>query len=238
VEPLLHDARVAAGDNVLDLACGTGVVGRAAKLRVGALGKVVGVDASPAMIDTARKLSSDIDWRQGDAGALPLERGEQFNVVVCQQGMQFFPDRPGAAREMRRALLAGGRLAASTWCADEESPSLHRLRRVAERHLGVINDRRHSLPDAGELESLMRDAGFRDVRSTVVTRTIYFDNGADFVRLNAMALLGMSEAAGKLDEAERERAMAEVVRESVAEVAPGGGGFSYELGANTVIAQL
>ena len=59
------------------------------------------------MLAVARGVAADIDWREGNAGALPLREYEQFDVVVCQQGLQFFPDRLAAAREMRRALVLG-----------------------------------------------------------------------------------------------------------------------------------
>jgi hypothetical protein len=76
----------------------------------------------------------------------------------------------------------------------DEFPVLLELRRVAERHVGAITDRRHSLGEVGPLESLLRDAGFRGVRSKTVSRTISFADGSVFVRLNAMALIGMSAA--------------------------------------------
>src|SRR3970040_751140 len=95
---------------------------------------------------------------------------------------------------MHRALAARGRLAVSTWRPDEEIPLLRELHRVAERHLGPIVDRRHSFGETGLLEALLRDACFREVRSKTLSRTIRFSDGSVFVRLNAMALVGMSAA--------------------------------------------
>jgi ubiquinone/menaquinone biosynthesis C-methylase UbiE len=105
-ELILEDVQLAVGDRLLDIACGTGIVARLGKERLGDSGKVVGIDLSPAMLAVARQVAADIDWREGDAGALPLRDDEQFDVVVCQQGLQFFPDRAAAAREMHRALAA------------------------------------------------------------------------------------------------------------------------------------
>lgn len=237
--PILDDVALAAGDTVLDIACGTGIVARLAKERLGDIGKVVGVDLSPAMISVARRVAPDIDWREGDASALPLRNDEQFDVVVCQQGLQFVPDKAAAAREMRRALAPGGRLAVGTWRPEEEMPLGRALRRVAERHVGSIVDRRHSFGEAGPLEALFQDAGFRDVRSKTVSRTIRFEDGLVFVHLNAMALVGMSAGSKEMADEERERVVAAIVRDS-AEVMPlytDEKGLAFEIAANVLTAR-
>jgi len=239
VEETLEAVALSPGDRLLDVACGTGIVARLAKERLGETGKVVGVDLSPAMLAVARRVGPAIDWREGDAAALPLRDDERFDVVVCQQGMQFFPDRAAAAREMRRALGEGGRLAVSTWRPDAEVPVGEQLRRVAERHLGPISDRRHSLGDAGTLEAVLRDAGLHDVRSRTLSRTIRFQDGAVFVRLNAMALVGMSAASKDMADAERERVLMAIVRDSagVLEAHTDESGFAYQLSTNLATAR-
>lgn len=214
VEQSLDEVELAAGDRVLDVACGTGIVARLAKERVGETGMVVGVDLSPAMLAVARRVAPGVDWRDGDASALPLQGDELFDVVVCQQGLQFFPDRLAAARQMHRALAARGRVAVSTWRPDEEIPLLRKLRRVAERHLGAIVDRRHSFGQTGPLEALLGEAGFRDVRSKTLSRIIRFRDGSVFVRLNAMALVGMSAASKEMSDEDRGRILAAVTRDS------------------------
>jgi len=238
-ELMLEDAGLEGGDRVLDVACGTGIAARLAKHKLGDGAKVVGVDVAPPMIAMARSVAPDIDWRVGDAGALPLEAGEQFDLVVCQQGLQFFPDRAAAAREMRRALAPKGRIVASTWRHDEELPVLHELRRIAERHLGPIADRRHAFGAPGPIEALLRDAGFHDVRTRTVARTIRFDDGAVFVRLNAMALIGMSPAAAQTGEEERERRLARIDEDSagVVRAHTDAGGFRYEIAATLACAR-
>ena len=115
--PLLVDvARV--GDRVLDVACGTGVVARAAAKRVGPSGRVVGVDLNSGMIAVARSLptpvGASIEWIVRSALDLRLQDAT-MDVVLCQQGLQFFPDKAVAMREMRRVLARGGRLALSVW---------------------------------------------------------------------------------------------------------------------------
>jgi ubiquinone/menaquinone biosynthesis C-methylase UbiE len=239
-ELLLDLAPPAPGARVLDLACGTGVVGRRARERMGGGGRVVGVDLSPAMIGMARIAAPELDWREGSADALPLLEGERFDVLYCQQGLQFFPDRPGALREMRRALAPGGRVALATWRSDEESPFLRELRRVAERTVGPIVDPRHSLPVGDEVRSLLSDAGFEDVEVTRHVLTIEFPDGNIFVTLNAMALAGMSAAGRSMSEVEREEAVSTIVRESgdvAARNSSKGGALSYEIGSNVAVAR-
>jgi ubiquinone/menaquinone biosynthesis C-methylase UbiE len=239
VKDLLDEVALHPGDRLLDVACGTGIVARLAKERLGESGVVVGVDLSPAMLAVARRVGAGIDWREGDAGALPLRQGERFDVVVCQQGLQFFPDRAAAAREMRRALVEGGRLAVSTWRPDEEVPVGKELRHVAERHVGPISDRRHSFGEAAPLEALLRGAGFHEVRSKTLSRTIRFEDGSVFIRLNAMALVGMSNGSKDMGEDARERAVKAILRDSagVLETQTDERGFSYELTTNLVTAR-
>ncbi|NJM82491.1 MAG: DUF924 family protein, partial [Tabrizicola sp.] len=64
------------------------------------LGALLGVDVNPQMLAVARRVAPTVDWREGDAGALPLRDGEQFDVVLCQQGFQFFQDQAEAVALM------------------------------------------------------------------------------------------------------------------------------------------
>ncbi len=239
VESLLADVRLISGDRVLDIACGTGIVARIAKKQLGPSGTVVGVDLNPQMLAVARRAAPAIDWREGNAAALPLQDKERFEVILCQQGFQFFPDQAAAARQMRSAVADGGRLGISTWRADEEFPLLRELRSIAEQHLGPISDRRHSLGDPGPVEAVLRAAGFRDVRSKRETRVIRFSDGPAFVRMNAMALVSMSAASTGIGDAERQRLVAAIARDSadLVRLHTDGGRFTYELGTNVTLAQ-
>jgi len=214
-ELTVDELGLAAGDAVLDIACGTGIAARVAQQRLGKGSRIVGVDVTPAMLAVARAVAPQIDWREGNAGALPLRAAERFEVVICQQGLQFFPDKPAAAAQMRRALAPGGRLAVSTWRADDELPLPLQLRRVAERHLGPITDQRYGYGDAGRLERLLRDAGFADVRVRERSYAVRFDDdGQAFLHMNAMALIGMSAAGKAMNPAERQRMLETIVSES------------------------
>jgi ubiquinone/menaquinone biosynthesis C-methylase UbiE len=178
-----------AGERVLDAACGTGVAARLSATYVGPEGKVVGLDINPGMIATARSLTSvpgvPVEWIEGSAVAMPLPDAE-FDLVLCQQGVQFFPDRPAALHEMHRVLVPGGRLALSVWRTIHYSPGFAVLKEALERHIGpeAANWMRtpFSLPEAEELQILVVGAGFRDVTIRSAVKNLQFPSSEEFVR--------------------------------------------------------
>src|SRR5262245_2671177 len=98
------------GQRVLDVACGTGVLARAAALRVAPGGHVIGGDINEGMLAVARRSAPAIEWHQCAAEQLPFDDGS-FDAVLCQFGLMFFTDRDQAVHEMARVLRPGGRLA-------------------------------------------------------------------------------------------------------------------------------
>ena len=96
----------------MDVACGTGVVARLASQQVGATGTVAGLDVNPGMLAVARSATPTgmlIEWHEANAEAM-LIPDASFDVVLCQMGLQFMPDKHAALREVRRVLVRGGRL--------------------------------------------------------------------------------------------------------------------------------
>jgi ubiquinone/menaquinone biosynthesis C-methylase UbiE len=237
-EVLLDHACLRSGDRVLDIACGTGIMARLAKQRMGDSGRVVGVDVSPHMLAVARAVAPLVEWREGNAAALPLTEPDRFDVVFCHQGLQFFPEKTVALREMKRALDREGRLVIGVWPPLEETPFFRETHGVAERLIGPIVDRRHSFGDEAELEQVIADAGFEKVRVERVTRTIRVGDAAMFVRLNTMALVGMSASSSTMTEDERNRSVDAIVSESVGVVRrySATGGLAFDLGANLATA--
>ena len=110
------------GDRVLDVACGTGIVAREALSRVSPEGLVAGLDLNPGMLTVARRVAPGVEWRQGDAAALPFQ-DTVFDAVSAQFALMFFPDREAALREMWRVLAPGGRLAVAVWSPIETCPA-------------------------------------------------------------------------------------------------------------------
>jgi SAM-dependent methyltransferase len=237
-EVLIDQVRLAPGARVLDVACGTGIAARLARERVdGAV--VVGVDLSRPMLEVARTIEPRIDWREGDAAALPVAVGEEFDAVLCHQGLQFFADRAAAAREMRRVLAPDGSLVAATWRHLEENPLFRDLQRIAEPHLGAIADGRFRLGEAAALHDLLAAAGLSDVRVQTLSRVLRFSDGLSFVRMNAMALVGMRATAVSLGDAERDRLLEVIVAESAGVMRSYGDGQSlvFEMSANVATAR-
>ncbi|HVM14148.1 MAG TPA: methyltransferase domain-containing protein [Egibacteraceae bacterium] len=134
--PILCDAAgVTAGRRVLDVACGTGIVARTAADRVGAA-NVVGIDLNDAMLTVARRLRPDIDWRQGDAAALPLDNAS-FDIVVCQMALMFLPDGAAALREMARVAAPGGTVAVLVPSSLDAQPAYGPFVDMAAQHAGA-----------------------------------------------------------------------------------------------------
>jgi ubiquinone/menaquinone biosynthesis C-methylase UbiE len=204
--PLIVEAAdVRPGERVLDVACGTGVVTRLAAERAGSAGRVVGLDFNVAMLAVARSLppgpGAQIEWCATSALAMPLP-DEAFDVVLCQQGLQQFPDRRAALGEMRRVLRPAGRLAASVWGRIERSPGMAALVEALERHVGVAaaNNRRapFALGDADELGGLVEAAGFRDVAVRPVVISARFPSPEKLVEYQ-LAATPLSTIGGMTD---------------------------------------
>lgn len=173
------------GERVLDVACGTGVLTRLVAQRVGGTGAVTGLDANSGMLAVARSVparGATIEWRQGSAERLPFADGT-FDLVTCQMGLQFFPDKAGALREQRRVLAPGGRIALNL--PGPTPPVFEVLADALARQLGSqpaeFVHAVFALHDAGELTALMADAGFHDVRIEAATSTLGLPAPADFL---------------------------------------------------------
>ena len=166
---LVETAGIVPGECVLDVACGTGVVTRIAAERTGITGKVVGLDLNPDMIAVAQALpppaGATIEWLTRSALDLGLEDAF-FDAVLCQQGLQFFPDKLTALREMRRVLRSGGRLALSVWSSIGHYNSA--VGKALEQFIGRDTAQRfwasRQAPSKDELLGLAIDAGFSDAQ--------------------------------------------------------------------------
>ncbi len=169
------------GEHVLDLACGTGIVARVVRERIGR-GRLVGLDFDPAMLRVAESICPDVEWVEGDALALPFGDAE-FDLIVCQQGLQFVPDRPRCLAEAHRVLRSGGRLTFSVWTPLENSPGHAAVFAELGQRLGAEYARPvgWSLTDAGEIESLVRDAGFAEVGLSTQRKVSRFPSARSFV---------------------------------------------------------
>ncbi len=174
------------GQRVLDVACGTGVVARLLARDVGP-GRVTGLDVNPGMLAVARSLPPGpaITWQEGDALRMPLPAAA-FELVLCQQGVQFFTDRAAGLREMRRVLAPGGRMVLAIWGPIERSPGFLALAEALARHLGpaaaAAARSPFSLSDITELRQLLHAAGLPNVEIHYRERNLQFPSPGEFIR--------------------------------------------------------
>jgi ubiquinone/menaquinone biosynthesis C-methylase UbiE len=182
--PILCDAAgIGARQRVLDVACGTGIVARTAAERVGA-GRVVGVDLNQAMLTVARRVRSDIDWRQGDVAALPLP-GQSFDAVLCQMALMFFADRIGALREMARVAAPAGTVAVLVPASLGAQPAYGPFVDMATRHAGrearSLLNTYFACGDRNDLSSLFGRAGLHVTATSTHAGTARFPSVDAFV---------------------------------------------------------
>src|SRR5688572_28443534 len=185
---LVRRAALQPGERVLDVACGTGIVARLAAEQVGAQGAVVGLDLNRAMLAVARALpclpGAPISWTEASVLDMPFPDAT-FIAVLCQLGLQFFPDRPRALREIRRVLVHGGRVVLSVFGPLAHNPAPQALADSLERHLGphasAIKRAEHDLDDPAELDALVADAGFAEVTIQTSTQHIRFPSPREYV---------------------------------------------------------
>jgi ubiquinone/menaquinone biosynthesis C-methylase UbiE len=208
VEPVLQAAAIEAGDRMLDVACGTGVVARAAADLVSPEGSVTGVDLNPAMLAVARRVAPEIDWRQGDVAALPFG-ADAFDVVTCQAAIFFFPDPTSALREMGRVTRPGGRVVVQAFSSLPAQPAYGPWVDMVARYAG---------PDAAELlgtywthgeTEIMRgrcaEAGLRVTAAHEHTRPAYFPN----IETMVLTEVNATPLRDRLDQADLDRILAE-----------------------------
>jgi ubiquinone/menaquinone biosynthesis C-methylase UbiE len=229
------------GERVVDIACGTGIVARMVAVKVGPTDAVAGVDLNPGMLTVARSLPTTKDaalvqWHEASADRLPLPDGS-FDIAYCQLGLQFFPDRPAALREMRRVLSSNGRLALMVWCGIHESPGFESFAEILERNVGsataTIMRAPFGLADADELSRLVTTADFRDITVQRRISIVEFPSVERFV-LNYVAGSPLAGHVAQASDAARERLITDT--KSALEKYVGSRGLSFPIAAHLLTA--
>lgn len=184
-EDLVALAALRPGARVLDVACGPGVVARLAARRAGG-DRVAGLDINPGMVALARSLPSGlgISWREGSALQMPFA-DDSFDVVLCQQGLQFFADRAAGLHEMGRVLARDGRVVLAVWGPIEQSPGFAALAAALGQHVSAEAAAAamspFSLCSIDELRDLLDGAGWRNVEIHSREKLLHFPGPAEFV---------------------------------------------------------
>lgn len=201
---LLERAALRPGEAVLDIATGPGTVARLSAEAVGPKGRVVATDFSEAMIAIARTKppsagAAPIEYLVSPAAPLEVESGA-FDVITCQQGLQFFPDRPASIREMHRALKPSGRVAAAVWREIGCQPAFAALDAALRECVPADQAEPYGLPfrwpRAEDLGDAFRQEGFTGISVAEVRHPVIYEGGIAQV----IASLAASPVAGTIAE--------------------------------------
>lgn len=213
---LVQRAGLRPGWALLDIACGTGVVVRAAAPVIGATGTIIGSDLNEGMLAEAATHpveGAPVEWRQADATDLPFDDAT-FDAVLCQQGLQFVPDKTTAVAEMRRVVKSGGVAAANVWRLPEHNPYLSALADGLSRHVSAEAGASMLAPcglgDREEFASLFEEAGFRSVEVDAVSIMRDPIDAIEAIEGN-LAALPMSEQVQAMSEDARAALYADIV---------------------------
>ena len=180
---LLTAVAPVAGERVLDVACGTGLVSFAAAKAVGPEGEVLGVDLSQGMIEAARARvgeceQSRVSFARMDAEHLLLPSGT-FDVVLCALGLMYVPDPSGALAEMRRVLRGGGRLGLAVWGERSRCGWSSVFGIVQAEVASEVCPLFFSLGQGEALGDLCQVCGFEQVRQQRITTTLRYASAAE-----------------------------------------------------------
>ncbi len=209
-------ARAALDPNMklLDLACGTGIVARMASAS-GVM--ATGGDINAAMLAVAEKhaAGAKLSFRHADAQALPFD-DQSFDAVICQQGLQFFPDRRVSAMECLRVLKPGGVAIFCTARGLSENPLMQAQAAAFSQFFGegAAAPIRAvcAFADADETRSLFADAGFSSVRVDKVVLDLFVEDAVGFVDGMMMAT-PVADKIGTLESATRQQLRSTIIDE-------------------------
>ena len=176
---LLAGAQMRAGEQVLDVACGSGLVTFEAARSSAEAGWVLGADLSPHMVRSARQSAArrgvtNVGFERMDAERLALPDAA-FDVVLCSLGLMYVPDPGRALSEARRVLRPKGRVALTVW-GERERCGWSGLFPVMLAEAGGVSPLFFRLGEPGRLADLCRGAGLREVREERLTATLVYED--------------------------------------------------------------
>jgi ubiquinone/menaquinone biosynthesis C-methylase UbiE len=184
---LLDEVQLRPGERVLDVATGPGTVARLAAQRVGSGGWISATDIAEPMLRIARSKprpanSAPIEYLQSPPVPLAVESAT-VDVVLCQQGLQFFPDRAAALHEMRRVLKPNGRIGIAVWTDIENNEIFAAyyaaLRATTTHELADLITAPFSWPSGGALKAAAEEAGFRNIRLITPSLPMVLEGGLE-----------------------------------------------------------
>jgi ubiquinone/menaquinone biosynthesis C-methylase UbiE len=220
-EAMLDMASVAPGARVLDVAAGAGGQTIAAAERVGSVGYVLATDISSNILEFASAAAQEegltnVETRVMDGEELEEELEEEsFDAVICRVGLIYLPDQQRSLTGMLRALKPGGKIAAIVYSTPENneffSIPVSIIRRRAQLPPPLPGQPGpFSLGGDGVLEEAYRRAGFREVRSQLVSSPLRLSSAAECVRFERESFGALHQMLSGLPESEREAVWEEV----------------------------
>lgn len=218
-ERMLERLAPAAGQTILDLAAGTGIVGFAAAALVGREGHVIVSDFSQAMVEAAARRAEELGLDNVELRILDAERldlpDDAVDGALCRWGYMLMADPAAAFAETRRVLRSGGRLACAVFSGAEENP-------WAALPSGVLQERGHmpwpqagapgifALADRDRLRRLFLEAGFSEPRIEEVALTWRFADPDDYWAFLTDVAGAIAMVLGRLERDERGRVREEI----------------------------
>jgi ubiquinone/menaquinone biosynthesis C-methylase UbiE len=184
---------------------------------VGASGKVTGLDFNGGRLAVAANLprpgGCGIEWVEGDAGDLPFD-DSTFDIVFCQQGLQFFPDKPAALAAMNRVLVTDGKLILGVWRSTEHQPGGNAMADALVRHIseeaGAIRREPFSFGDAEIIRTLVTSAGFRNIEVRPTIRKVRFPSAEAFTKRYISARTPLNQMVAAASQEQREAVVNDV----------------------------
>lgn len=213
--PVFADAAgITVGDRVLDVGCGSGALTDELVRRVGPE-RVAGCDPTPGFLAACRERHPGADLREGRAEALPFD-DQTFDIAYAQLVLHFVSDAPRAARELRRVVRPGGRVAVCVWDFEGGMEMLRMFWDAAVSLDEAAPDELHALRfgRSGELRALLTDAGLQQTTEQKLTVSSGY---ADFDELWSTLLLGIGPAGSYAvaQSAERQAALKAAYRKRI-----------------------
>lgn len=234
IDLVIETADLQPGEDVIDVACGTGLVTLPVAAHVGSGGRVLATDLSPKMVvrlerSLAATGTTNVEVACGDAQAIDTDR--TFDVALCSLGLMYVPDPPAAARELHRVLRPGGRTVVSVWGERRNCGWAELFPIVGARISSEVCPMFFALGAPGALAETLTVAGFVEVTETRIA--VGLDYAGDEDALGAAFVGGpVALAYSRFDEATRSSAH-EAYLDSIAGFANGAG---YRVPGEFVIA--
>lgn len=220
-EALLELVNPQTGENILDVACGTGVTTRLLKEKVGPSGHITGLDINAGMLIKARELAANLDIEFVESDVVNTQiQSNSYNAVISQHGYHYFPDQAAALAEFYRILMPNGRIAMSIW--DGHSAYTEAICRAVEKYISPeiaqIQRGQRITPSAADLTKQLSNAKFEQIKIVRQQLDIKVPKPSEFVPLH-LGSMPIAQAFIDLDEKQKNALISDVENSMSAHIA-------------------